>query len=201
MKLNSGRFDRSASSSVSSTGSATMISPAMPPAISGVRLARNARDLCLSAEPMSQHEAGQRVGLPSSATWSRPSTIRAAADAGGRAVAPGRALERARQQEERDRQPGEADHLAGVLQPRARGAAEREGQRRDQCAGRMPAAVAEIRIMPSPPSHRWAKLTASVARKPGAALTRRAARAAARYHRLRIGDLRPAREHVRRPER
>ncbi len=41
MKVNSGRFERSASSSVITTGTTMMTTPAMPPAMSGLMLERS----------------------------------------------------------------------------------------------------------------------------------------------------------------
>ena len=50
--------------------------------------------------------------------------------------------------------------------------------------------------------NRYAKVTPSIARKPGAALDQREQHMQRRgEHRLRVGDVRPAREDVRRPER
>ena len=119
----------------------------MPPAISGVRLARTRVILSAPPSQCARHETGQHIDLEQRDLVA-PEHDQRGRRAGGRAPAPGRAIERARKQPECDRQLGEADHLSGVLQPRARGAAEREGERRDERARRMPAAVAEIQDDP-----------------------------------------------------
>ena len=62
---------------------------------------------------------------------------------GGKSIAGRRAVERAREQPERNRQEYEALDLADMLDAPRRGSAEHEGKRCNDTARRMPAAVVE----------------------------------------------------------
>ena len=122
-------------------------------------------------------------------------------DAGREPVAQRGAIERAREQPQRDREEHEALDLPDVLDaPRRRGA-EREGERRHDAARRMPAAVAEEHQHREPAEreqrqHRHVeRMEARVRREQRQQHHRR------EDQRLRIGDLRDAAEHVGRPER
>ena len=114
----------------------------MPPATSGLTLART-RESKAGAAPVREHETGQHVDFQQRDLIA-PGDDQRGRDAGERAVTPRTTIKRAREEKQRDRQIGEADDLSDVLQPRAGRTAECERQRRDQRAGRMPAAVAEI---------------------------------------------------------
>ena len=61
--------------------------PAMPPAISGVRLARTRATLVVAAEPVRQHEAGQHIDLEQRDLVA-PEHDQGGRRAGKRAVAP-----------------------------------------------------------------------------------------------------------------
>ena len=65
-------------------------------------------------------------------------------DAGREPIEPRRPFERSRREPQRDREIGEADDLAGVLQARCRRGAERKDQSRHHGAAGMPGAIAEI---------------------------------------------------------
>ncbi len=115
---------------------------------------------------------------------------------------PRRALERARQQPQRQRQEHQALDLADVLDARCCRAAERERQRRHQRAADMPAAVAEEQ------DHAGAAGVEQHEHQ-NVGEPRAWVRNEQRHNemeggedqRLRIGDLRPAGKDVRRPER
>ena len=118
MKPISGRFECSASSAVSMTGTVTIDAPAMAPAISGLTLARIRASRARAGEPVPEHKSGQHIDreqrhLIAPEHDQRRRTRRE------RAPAPGRAIERARQQPQRQRQEREAIDLADVLEPRA----------------------------------------------------------------------------------
>jgi hypothetical protein len=122
-------------------------------------------------------------------------------DAGKQAIEQRRAIERAREQPQRDCKEHQALDLPDVLDaPRGR-RAECEGERRHDAAGRMPAAIAK--------EHQHREPRAGEQRQHGdiermEARMRRQQREQNHRRedqRLRIGDLRHAAEHVRRPER
>jgi hypothetical protein len=122
--------------------------------------------------------------------------------AGRKAEAPGRAVQRARHEPQRDRHIRQADDLAGVLQARRRRAAEREDQRRDHRAAGMPAAVAEEQHQAGAAGKQIGEgdgVDGAEAR--GRVEPRQGEMQRREDQRLRIGDLRPAGEDVRRPER
>ena len=122
--------------------------------------------------------------------------------AGRQAEPPRAALERAREQPQREHQVTEADDLARMLQARIGRAAEREGERRDQRAGRMPAAIAKEQDDADAAEEQVSERHA-VERDPARRRVEQRQQEIKRREdqRLRVGDLRPAREHVGRPER
>ena len=91
---------------------------------------------------MRQHKTGEHVERKQGDLIS--SDRHQPADRAGRqAHTPRRALERARQQPERQGQVGQTDDLTGVLNARAGRTAERECHRGHERAARVPAAIAE----------------------------------------------------------
>ena len=124
-----------------------------------------------------------------------------ARDACGKAVTHRGAIERTREQGERDGEEHEALDLADVLDaPRRRGA-EHETECRHDPARRMPAAVAEVhqhRDAGEREQHQHCDVERVKARM---RREQRQQRERREDQRLRIGDLRNAAEHVGRPER
>ena len=152
-KLISGRFERAASSVVMITGMAATSAALAPAAASGSRLARRRARRRSPASQMRQHESGEHIEREQRDLVA-PDRDQPGERARRQARAPRRALERARQQPQRERQIGEADDLAGMLDARAGGAAERERQRRHQRAARCQPRSRKNRMMPSPPRNR-----------------------------------------------
>ena len=97
MKVNSGRFERSASNSVSSTGSAMMTSARDAAGDQRRRGSRAGARRPARAEPVREHEAGQHIDLEQRDLIA-PEHDQRGRRAGGRAPAPRRPIERAREQ-------------------------------------------------------------------------------------------------------
>ena len=174
----------------------------MAPATSGFTLAAIRASRSGAAQPVPEHKARQHDRPRCSDTWSRPSTIKRREHAGARAGAPGRALERPRQHPQRQRQEHQAFDLADVLDARRGRAAERKRQRRDQRAADVPAAVAKKQDDAGAAGieqreHQDVGEPRAWVRDE----QRRDEMEGGEDQRLRIGDLRPAGENVRRPER
>ena len=111
-------------------------------------------------------------------------------------------LQRAEQEPQRDRPIGQAHHLPDMLDaPGGRGA-EGEGERRRDGADRVPGAVAEQENQRHPAKPEHAELDRVRGAKARIGVEKREKQVRRREdQRLRIGDLRVAREHVRRPPR
>ncbi len=123
-------------------------------------------------------------------------------EAGGDAVEDRAARQRAIEKDHGDRQVGEAQHLADVLDAPGHRRPVAEGQRRDQSAGPVPALVAE-------PQHQR-RAAQEHTREHGGIDRPQAGRAVQKGehqegrgedHRLRVGDLRMPAEHEGRPGR
>ena len=158
-------------------------------------------DDAVAGEPPGQHVAGEHIETQQrhlvAADRQKPAEC-----ARGEARAPRCAFQRPREEPQDQRQVREADDLADMLDARARCAAEREGERRHHGAAGMPAAVAEEQDDADPAECQIGEDH----RIEGPQADRRIERCEQHvqwreHQRLRIGYLRPAGEHVRRPPR
>ena len=158
-----------------------------------------ARERPLPRDPERQHEPGQHIKRQQRHLIA-PDRHQPAEHPGRHAGAPRGSLERARDEPQRERQIGQADHLAGVLQPRIGGTAERERHRRHQRAAHVPAAVAKEQDDAEPAEKQIGEGDGVEGAQADGGIERRQHDMERReQQRLRIGNLRPAGEDVRRP--
>ena len=161
----------------------------------------HASERLIAGRPIRQHESGdhverqQRDLIPSDRHQSGE-------HAGRHPRPPRRALERAGDEPERQRQIREADDLDGVLHPGIGGAAERDRHRRHQRASRVPAAVAEEQDDADSAQEQIGEGHGIEGAQADRGFRRGEQRMQRGEHqRLRIGNLRPAGEDVGRPPR
>ena len=122
-------------------------------------------------------------------------------DAGEQPVDERDAVERTRDQPQRDREEHEALDLSDMLDAPRRGSAERKGERRHDAAGRVPAAIAEEHQHRDAAEREHAKHRHIEGMKARMRRQQREQDDRRKDQRLRIGDLRHAAEDIRRPER
>ena len=123
-------------------------------------------------------------------------------EAGGDAVEDRAARQRAIEKDHGDRQIGEAQHLADVLDAPGHRRPVAEGERRDQSTGPVPALVAEPQHQRRAAQEHHASTVASTAHRLGARVQQgEHQEGRGEDHRLRVGDLRMPAEHEGRPGR
>ena len=119
---------------------------------------------------------------------------------GAEARAPRPAVERAGEQPQHQHQIDQAHDLADVLEARTGCAAKRKGERRHDRAARMPSAIAEEQNDADPAEAQIREDDGIEGAQADRGIEQREQHVQRRKHqRLRIGDLRPAGEHIGRP--
>ena len=172
-----------------------------PPAASGSALARNAARGSAAVSRRHTTKARQQIDAEQRHLVA-PQHHAGGDDPGGNAVEDRAPCQRPVQAQHRHGQIGEAQHLADVLDAPGHRGPVAEGQRGDQPAGPMPAPVAEPQHE-SRAGEEHAGQHGGVHRPQagGAVDQRQRQERRGEDHRLRVGDLRMAAEHIGRPGR
>ena len=155
----------------------------------------------LAGEPVRQHEAGEHIERQQR-DLIPPDRHQSGDRAGRETRAPGRPLERARDEPQRERQIGQADDLAGMLQARIGGTGERKCHRGHQRPPGVPAAVAKEQDDADTAEKQIGEGHGVECAQADRGIERGKQHMQRReQQRLRIGDLSPAGKHIRRPPR